>query len=401
MYRSLPAAWSGFGRSLTWSLVALLALGLTSSTRADPPGSSPPDLKKVRVLLAIDTNSDLAASVRHDQQRVETFLRGHIPPGRYDLKILQGSQVTREAILNYYQSLKTGPDEALLFFYAGHGVTDSRLGPCFEPQQTKVPLIPRADVRRAMEQKHAGLVILLSDCCSVRLQRKGYEGTPALPATPRRQEPTTFHPMVRCLLFQHRGVVDITAAVEGTGSFGDDFSGGVFTHALCNMLGTETKNVDRNHDGFVTWREFFPALSSETERSFKSWAAVMRNTAGAKIDQSTQKPWALALPDDTLPATPPPVQPSYAVVSLLNETRAVVQYRYRWLGQTDWQDAELARDGKAFHQLALADPEKPPLFEIEGRAGKEIGKATLKPRVWKGAGSPGYGDGEEYKILVK
>src|SRR5437762_3577308 len=80
---------------------------------------------------------------------------------------------------------------------------------CFDLPQDKKPLF-RHEVRGAMEARGAGLVLLLTDCCS----------------TPRKLPPLlteskgmverarTLRPTVRSLLFQARGTVDITAATD-------------------------------------------------------------------------------------------------------------------------------------------------------------------------------------------
>jgi hypothetical protein len=156
-----------------------------------------------------------------------------------------------------------------------------------------------------MEDKGAGLVVLLTDCCSTVFRTPPVPTAP-LETAPKHVPPRQIDPVLRCLFFQHRGTVDVTAAEDGTASYGDDQQGGVFTTALVRLLGGDLKTLDRNHDGFLSWKEFFPALSHETEDSFKSLAARGRGR-GDRVEQRTQRPHCLSpLPD------PPPSGPTSA-----------------------------------------------------------------------------------------
>jgi hypothetical protein len=379
-------------------VAALIAASLATPASATSPAGDPPkvrELKVLRALLVIDTKSDLADSVAHDRNNMKSLLEDHVPAERRTIDLLVGTKVTREEILKYYRDLKTGPDEALLFFYAGHGAIDPKLGPCFQPQMNNTPLVPRSEVRKAMEQTGAGAVILLTDCCSTLIpaKREVADREPTAAAGPK----VVLHPVIRCLFFQHRGTVDITAAEDGTGAYGDDQRGGVFTRALVRLLEGSLKSAGANKDGFVSWKEFFPRLSRETENEFRDFTARVR-AQGQLVDQKTQRPRSFALgePPDKEPSTP--AAKTYAVVSLRNDTGKPVRYRYRWAGETGWKDGTVPEKGKVFHELALADGAKAPDFEVEAEAGTEKGKATLKPAKWTGKGKPAYKDGQEHNI---
>jgi hypothetical protein len=275
-------------RAIVVGLVALVALALAPAAHAQPR-----ELKRLRVLLVInsDTDPDTADSVRHDRNNMLKVLEKYIPGRRRTIDVLQGKRVTREDILRYYRNLKTGPDESLLFYYAGHGAIDSKLGHCLTPRRDRASWVPRADVRKAMRNTGAGLVVLLTDCCSTVVNAK---------PLPKEPGPGTSYVM-RCLFFQHRGLVDITAAQDGTGSYGDPVYGGVFTSALISLLPESVDELDRDHDGFVTWKQFFPRLTRETEDRFQD-LVYRAKLNGYYVDQKTQRPRAFALPD-------PPTKP--------------------------------------------------------------------------------------------
>lgn len=369
----------------------LAALPVLGQTPPAPARTNLPELKKLQVLLAIDTNSALSDSVDADRRNMETLLRKHIPEERLELTVLQGEQLTRDGILQYFKNLKTSPDDAVLFFYAGHGKIDEQKKPYFAPQKGKVPTITRAEVRRAMSEKKPGLIILLSDCCSTE-NRLRLQGEDAAGKRERSLRESALHPTLRCLFFQHRGVVDITAAQEGTGSFGHYKRGGVFTQALVKLLDSDVKDLDTNKDRFVTWKEFADQLTRKTEELFEQLCeqARERQKWDIKKEQKNQRPQFYSLPDG--PQT-------YAVVSLFNKTGGPYRYRYRWSTEKEWKQGQLEKDGKRVLELVLkidAEGEVLPRLEIESVG--ERGSIRIEPRRWSGSSKPQYKDGREYEI---
>src|SRR4051812_3082226 len=106
-------------------LAGALALGLLAPTvacaAAGTSDGRKAELKKLHVLVVLDTNSSLEPELRIDQGHLETLFQDNVPRERLALKVFTGKQVTREAILAHYRSLKVSPNDALLFFYGGHG----------------------------------------------------------------------------------------------------------------------------------------------------------------------------------------------------------------------------------------------------------------------------------------
>jgi hypothetical protein len=286
--------------------------------------ASPPELRKVHALLVVDTLSDLGESVKIDGERVDHLLSNNLPRDRVEIRVLTGKDVKADAILAYYRDLKVGPDDALFFYYAGHGATDPRKGHFLALQELNARPLLRADLRRAMQEHQPGLIVLLTDCCSTVYKlpgksRRVYEDEGAA---------RTMQPVLRCLLYQSRGVVDITAST-GNASFGDDHDGGIFTRTFDRLVRAGIAPSDADRDGFVTWPEFFSRLQAETEGVFVTWAQHQR-ARGEDVDQTSQKPHAFALGGGS------------DAVSLRNETPGLLRYQFRWSGQPKWEDASIA-----------------------------------------------------------
>ena len=231
-------------------------------------GQPPAELRKLHALLVIDTRSGLGESVVIDGERMGHLLQRGIPRDKLDMTVLTGKDVTAARILNYYRNLKADANDAVLFYYAGHGAIDPAKGHFLALQELDTKPLLRSDLRKAMQDKNPGLQVLLTDCCSSRFK---------LPDKKRKVieevgEAKELDPVLRCLLFRHRGVVDVTAASDNTAAFGDDHEGGVFTRTLGALLTSRVADLDANNDKFVSWNEVFPRLQKDTEQVFARWA---------------------------------------------------------------------------------------------------------------------------------
>jgi hypothetical protein len=362
--------------------LGLLMTGLLFS--AAPLLAAPPaEVKKLHVLMVFDTEDEaLGDSLKIDEHRMRHFLKETIPQNRLSLTVLKGKDVTPERILAHYNQASPDTADGLMFFYGGHGGTDKVKGHFF--QLSCGIDLPRSDLRKAMEAKKTALVLLVTDCCS----------TPQKIATVRPRKLETppgakvIHPTVRCLLFQARGTVDVTAA-NNNASWSDNEQGGLFTRSFCRLMKTNVKVLDTNRDGVVSWREFFPRLQSETEGIFKSWSRELR-ARGAKIDTRTQKPSSFSLGNDVASGR------TFAVVGIENGTKRTIAYRWRWTGQQAWNDDSLAVGEKKVHFLPLKDTQQalPDLeVEINGRM-----MPSRKAGKWSGEGDPKFDDGRSYLL---
>jgi hypothetical protein len=287
-------------------LLACLLLALVGATGQPSAFAQPPalELKKLRVLLVIDSDSDIGKSVSIDQASIEGVLADGIPKDRYEVAVLSGAKASPKEVLAYYRNIPKSPEEGLLFFYAGHGATKGDK----HTLTMKAGDLARADLLAAMKQKipntqtEPGLVVVLTDCCStvVPAPRGLREMTAAGAAVP--EEVKTIRPVLCCLLFQHRGVVDITAATADA-SMGDDEGGGYFTRSLRKYLAKKNLDgLDDDKDGFLTWKEFFPKVQDETNRVCQKYVADVRRR-GATPPLEKQIPLALLLPSP-LPSGP-------------------------------------------------------------------------------------------------
>jgi caspase domain-containing protein len=323
-----PESKSRFMHPTSW-LVIILVL---HSGAVAVAATGPAELRKLHALLVVDTLSGLGESVAVDGNRIEDMLRSGVPRDRLDLTLLTGKDVTSARVLDYFQNLKAGPDDGLLFFYAGHGATDPEKGHFQALQKLDTTPLFRSDLKRSMSSHRPGLIVILTDCCSTRYPLGKKRRVSVIPGLARKLDP-----ILHCLLFQHRGVVDVTATSEGA-AFGDDEEGGLFTRTLARTIQKHSDNLARAPDGFVTWAELFQEVQSGTVREFSHWSRNQQ-ARGANVEQKTQKPRAFDLPRD-------PTRPS---VTMRNGTMTVVRYRCRWRNEGEWEQVVMSPDGGHLH----------------------------------------------------
>lgn len=297
---------------------------------------APSDLRKLYALIIVDTLSGLGESVSVDGDRVFDLLRSGVPRDRLDVTVLTGKDVTANRIREYYRDVKCGSTDGLLFYYAGHGATDPEKGHFFALQKLKTAPLLRSDLRKAMEAHHPGLLIILTDCCSTRFKLGKKRKVVVTPGNANRLDPT-----LRCLFFQHRGVVDVTATSEGA-AFGDDDEGGLFTRTLAHSIKKRSDVLNEAPGGFVSWAELFPEIQQGTAREFTHWAR-QQQARGEAVDQRTQKPRAFELPRD----------PSRPSLTLRNGSSQVIRYRYRWGSSGEWEPVVVPPEGSHLHVAPL------------------------------------------------
>lgn len=359
--------------SASW--LGVVALGLVPF---HAPAAQPhPPLRKLHALLVIDSTSDLKQSVVEDGKHMTELLRAGLPGGHLDLTELRGADVTANNILTHFERLSSGPDEAILFYYAGHGATDPIRGPYFQLRGGAEELF-RSRLIQVMEAGQPGLVVLLTDCCSTLL--------PAHAKSPKRALEEIDAALFRQLFLQHRGRVDVTAATDDAAI--GDLDGGLFTRVLRGMLLQKAAQLDQDKNGFVSWREFFPQLQHRTEEEFQN--GPKRGPRGEQRLPDKQRPRAFQLPEDGLSPTP-----ALAVVSLYNPSSETVRFRVRWAGDGEWQQKQLGPKEKTqFTRRLAADARAVPDLELQPDGETEI--TRHKPNRWTGSDEPDFHSGEKY-----
>lgn len=138
-----------------------------------------PENVRLRVLIAVDTDDQGGVTWGRDGLNVKSILEAMLAKQhlaeRATIDMMTGKQVTPDKILAYYKNLKFDANEALLFYYSGHGGFHLKKGHFLALTHGK---LYRADLIAAMTASQPRLCVLLTDCCS------NYAGG-ALPGEPK------------------------------------------------------------------------------------------------------------------------------------------------------------------------------------------------------------------------
>jgi hypothetical protein len=282
------------------AVAAAVALPSRVAARQVKP---PDELKRLHAIVAFDSNSNLGGSSRLSGANAAAAVAAGAPPDRLNLVKIEGDDLTPAALLRKVADLRAGADEAVLLYVCAHarfeGAAEQHV--FYFGRDDAVKALPRKDMLAALAATKAPLRALVTEGCSrIRPNQKAPDAEPDW----RTAKAGALGPVMRCLFFQHRGLVDITAAEKGTFSFADGEVGAVFTLAWRRALARPLAELDADKDGFLTWKEFFPQLREQTNRVFLErrphWPTDPKQWPSPEaLKQRAQFPLAFGLPEPT------------------------------------------------------------------------------------------------------
>jgi Caspase domain len=151
-------------------LLAAIAVALLAGPAVAAPekGSQPNEAARVRFLIVADTDAREGAACGLDAGNLKAVLEAGLKKqkldGRYTIDTLSGRDVTANRVLKYYEGLKVGANDALVFYYSGHGAYSTKKGHLLTFLQGD---LARANVLTAMQRHKPRLTVVLTDCCAV------------------------------------------------------------------------------------------------------------------------------------------------------------------------------------------------------------------------------------------
>jgi hypothetical protein len=243
--------WLGF--SLV--IVALVAAAWPAAARAQD------EARRLFVLIVADSyGQNIGPGADMDGQKMASLFNGVFANRRDRLHLTYYSHqdATPDKIRRYYQTIQSTEQDALAFFYTGHGGMNAQTQEHFLTMNAGA--LGRNELRQLMGGKRPRLNVILSNCCS-----SYFDGV-----TGDNEQTSDFGPDWRVmddLFLRHRGWVDITAAAPGTYGWFDG-TGGIFTNALVHKACSPFAWIDTNRNGFAEWSEFYGQVREETNAVF-------------------------------------------------------------------------------------------------------------------------------------
>ncbi|WP_437206308.1 hypothetical protein [Planctomicrobium sp. SH664] len=239
------------------------------------------DGRLVHLLVVADTNDPrIGKHVSTDKINVVGTLEAGLPAGRRSIKVLEGDEATPENVIAALKNLQVDPADTILFYYAGHGAIDDKLGHVLTMQTAN---LSRNTVVKLIQEKQARLNVILTDCCSI------FEEIPVAFAPGPVNSDT-----VRYLLLRHEGTMDLTAADLGKPAYGNQY-GGIFTNAVFQLFTLPPESIDADQDAVPTWAEAWERVKASVETDSKDLLARdKRLRPTAKMEPLAQQPHAFA-----------------------------------------------------------------------------------------------------------
>ena len=281
--------------------------------RTVPRGTRPPSggtgggtgTAKIHLILAADINdrTNVGRSVWADAHNVHELFKNNVDSGRLNVVDLEtrrsGDLLTKNDILQAISGLNANSDDAIVFLYSGHGAIDSVAGHYL--QLYSGDRVFRSEVLEALKSRRARLTVLISDCCSNVVDvDPSIRPRPAQGTSRGVVEIKGIRPLMEILFFETRGVVDITAAEDGTFGFvyppearyenGNHHKGSIFIWNFRNVMIQEMY-------ASKSWEQIFAQVREETNRDFKQVFADRIERGVRPFDeQKTLIPKAFTLP---------------------------------------------------------------------------------------------------------
>jgi len=237
------------------------------------------------------------SAVAMDLTLVSSTISNNMPEQQINfirLEIEEDEFSSPQHLLNSVDLLEVHPNDAILFYFSGHGSTDDK-GHHFLLAQGK---LYRQDLLAKLNSKKARFVALVSDCCNTRGDGYMYAAPNILIKHPR--VPT---PLFKRLFMDPTGVADINSCSPGESAFfaplesGTGSPGSIFTLEWIEWIDLERRNSR-------TWDEMIRAVSLKVHTSFHDYYPKGASVAKGAPVQSQQNVFPLSYPG--MPATEGP-----------------------------------------------------------------------------------------------
>lgn len=244
-------------RSLTTLSALIIVLNCAATASA----------QHLHAILVGDTDaSDITWSIRPQLDRLERTLEVGLPRGQVTVTILTGRQVTADGITRRLRTLRINANQdAVLFFYAGHGGFDSNRGHYLDLSNGRT--LYRAELEEAMTQPATPRFwAMITNSCAVDIA-----AAPLPPEVDRTR-------LLTHLFFETDGCVDFNSCRPGQVAWGD-----LFTRNFCDVL-------DENCAEALDWDEVFNLTRERTalEAENLSIDGVVEPYSHLGIQQQTQ-----------------------------------------------------------------------------------------------------------------
>ena len=351
-------------------LPLILALLIPGQIQAQAPEAT-----KVHFLLIVDTFGGNAKGLGLDLdgQNMERIIKESAAKqkltDRVALTVFEGEKAAPNEILKYYRSLKSTPNESVVFYYTGHGGFYTDRG--HRLTLGKAGVLDRMDLLNAMTRNKPRLACVLTDCCAnadLPILAGGAKRTAPNPKNAPRLVGGGNGELFRDLFFRAEGIVNLTAARTGTTAAGDRSKGGsFFTLALTKLLRESPKTFDASR---VDWNNFFPALETHTE--LESFSRFKDKSGQVRVQFHTPEAFLMGKRREPIPAGTPVPNETSTPYSVRDSLTAQDPAYAKSKNGSRHRAYPVQLDGNKFYQIDLHSAHFDTYLYVEDAAGKVV-----------------------------
>ena len=256
------------------------------------------DVQDEELGSAIEESASQVASGIEKSMPSEYLVRYNDSENSWNGPEIDLSPNARRDILAAIDSCPAGPDDAIFFYWCGHGAYDVQGGKkkhyLLMPNAGEESVMYRSEILDALKEKRPRLVVLITDSCNsfrkVTVEQMSRSFAPSIEP----KEPTKpgIPPLFLSLFFQCRGTVDVNSSDWNQKAAIWEDGGSVFSSELSSRLTLQS-------DKHETWQDFLQQINGDLDQGIE----VSGELGG---DQETEKNlqslriWSLPKPDDSV-----------------------------------------------------------------------------------------------------
>ncbi|WP_069470740.1 caspase family protein [Candidatus Marithrix sp. Canyon 246] len=201
----------------------------------DPRADSIPTLHAI--IIADTNNETVGESVEIDMRNINRLLESIA--GNTGLILepqsIYGNQLNLDNVTQAINKLRVGTNDVVFFYYSGHGANTEK-GSQWPSMLINNKLINLDKIITTLSMKKPRFLMVLSDSCN------NFISNISSSKSPTRNRPKLEN--YRKLFLNYRGYIIASSSIPGQRSWGNNHTGGLFTHAFISSL---NKNSDWHH----------------------------------------------------------------------------------------------------------------------------------------------------------
>lgn len=235
----------------------------------------------LHLILACDQDAgNIGESVMADYKNMKKYFSDSFE--QLDLVPLSTRNLTIDSIYKAIESMNVKSSDTVLFYYSGHGAYDYSRGT--QLLTLNSGNISRIDLLKKLREKHAKLLIVLTDCCNVIPE--GLANIPDSSKMPQRGGNG-----LEKLFREASGELDITSSRISEFSIGGE-DGGYFTKLFLWFLRRNEAN------GNVEWKDLQKEVQPQLTKMFKNYLGPGRTYIDLKEYGVATPPGMPTIQDD-------------------------------------------------------------------------------------------------------